>query len=752
MKTTRALTTMLAAICGVMTIEPTLADSYEFAVGEAIPLYVNDAQASYVSVNDGFTVSSSDKLDGQQKNTATATLSLTNPTAGDYLLSISGAHNNANMNLSVAVSGVGGYSTTASTIMPSPGSWSTFRDNLFLFDNLPAGELTLVLTVTGNGGGWKGHYKDFTFKALDGNAFNLLTQDSEPFTTAEGTAYVSTSGNSEIKRGSNSIGSTKSGAKMSFVLYCLEDTKLVFSYSASMKDASATVSWKLNGENCNQSASDTLEYSADWDTYNEYEHDFGILKAGVYILTGTTSRSGGGWSGNYKDFTFDIVSVVDITGDYTLADGVETIVNSVADGVMIDLHGNDLEISSACTFEGKAIFTNSVDATLANLTISGGNNKNLTFGGNLRYVVTGAGGPSAYFRDSNDVIDGEVAPNTHTGGTVFRDLTSDVRVYSFATNCGPGTLVFAGNASVTIPSQYTLPGFESVENAIFVSNANNRLAFDRSGGTFTLSGALNGDSDAALTISIGHNPNVALTGELSAYEGTLGIKHSTDNGYYAMITKPDESTGMPNGTIMMCSTAANNKLQFTKAETYELGALVTEGVVATNAYVYGKSLLKVGAKAGGTFAGNFRDLDSTALSIEKVGADTTWTLTGTNHNFSGTFTVTGGTVVFANEIATAYGSGVTVKSGAYIAGTGVVSSPVTLEDGAKVKLTGTLDAEQTYSLITVASGVAVSGKAEVETDGTYTSGTWRTKWVTNQDGSKTLTGYFAKKGLIITFH
>ena len=77
MKTIRAKTTLLAAtICGVITVCPALADSYEFTAGEAIPLYVNDAQASYVAVNNGFKVSSPGMLDGQQKYTASGFSSL----------------------------------------------------------------------------------------------------------------------------------------------------------------------------------------------------------------------------------------------------------------------------------------------------------------------------------------------------------------------------------------------------------------------------------------------------------------------------------------------------------------------------------------------------------------------------------------------------------------------------------------------------------------------------------------------------
>ena len=66
-----------------------------------------------------------------------------------------------------------------------------------------------------------------------------------------------------------------------------------------------------------------------------------------------------------------------------------------------------------------------------------------------------------------------------------------------------------------------------------------------------------------------------------------------------------------------------------------------------------------------------------------------------------------------------------------------------------VKLTGTLDTTQEYTILTAGSGS--SGKAvAVETDATYTKGVWRTKWVTSGD-TKILKGYYVKPGMVIIF-
>ena len=66
-----------------------------------------------------------------------------------------------------------------------------------------------------------------------------------------------------------------------------------------------------------------------------------------------------------------------------------------------------------------------------------------------------------------------------------------------------------------------------------------------------------------------------------------------------------------------------------------------------------------------------------------------------------------------------------------------------------VKLTGELDTDDEYTILTAGSGS--SGRAtSVEVDTPPTKGRWRTKWVTSGD-TKILKGYYVKPGMVIIF-
>ena len=159
------------------------------------------------------------------------------------------------------------------------------------------------------------------------------------------------------------------------------------------------------------------------------------------------------------------------------------------------------------------------------------------------------------------------------------------------------------------------------------------------------------------------------------------------------------------------------------------------------------------------------------MSIEKVGADTTWTLTSAKHNFSGTFTVSAGKVVFANTEAVALGSQVVVGANGTISGSGTITSPVTFTSGGTVevaaggdtltftdaidastltvKLTGELDTTQEYTILTAGSGSSGRAASVAAVDTPPAKGSWRTKWVSGEGGTKTLVAYFVKPGFVL---
>ena len=228
--------------------------------------------------------------------------------------------------------------------------------------------------------------------------------------------------------------------------------------------------------------------------------------------------------------------------------------------------------------------------------------------------------------------------------------------------------------------------------------------------------------------------------------------------------------------------------------TFPIGALTTEGTDAdtytnTVIYTYKDGVnLEVGARGeGGTFAGNViqKENSNYQTSLVKVGAGT-WTLTGTNHVYGGTTTVKGGRL---NIDSAEFAAGTEViATNAVLGGTGTIKVPITIKKGGTlagsltatagvtfgagslvevaadaasmptisgdvnvanltVRLTGTLDQTQEYTILTAGSGS--SGKATVVVDTPPTKGRWRTKWVAGDGGTKTLVAYFAKPGFVL---
>ena len=467
-------------------------------------------------------------------------------------------------------------------------------------------------------------------------------------------------------------------------------------------------------------------------------------------------------------------------------------------GNTLDLNGRNLavrKVSQTTETVGSAVVTNSNDEVMSTFTSGVGNgklaNKWFVFGGNTRYVVTGSDG--THFRTANEKDgEGKEIANTHTGGTVFSNNTAQVRYYS-PKNFGTGPIIFAGNSNVQLPSSDI--DYSDISNPIEVWGADNKwnLQGFSWGPGLGYSGAWRGTGE--IRVSNGFKPYINFTGSMKAFQGKLITHHSGERGVYLKHTD-----GMPDGTLRMESMAENTDgrsrvyLQPATAAdvTFPIGSLETatnDPGDYTNAYVVcdnsGHTLtLQVGkAMDTATFAAGLRE-DNGTLALEKVGSGT-WTLTGTNHTYTGATTVKAGTLLMNGSLST---SAVTVKNGATLGGTGTISSAVTVEDGGyltgaltlssvpsgsgqilvgatdtefltfsgaidastlTVKLTGELDTEIEYTILTAGSGS--SGKATVVVDTPPTKGSWRTKWVDGEGDTKILKCHFVKPGFVLIF-
>lgn len=64
-----------------------------------------------------------------------------------------------------------------------------------------------------------------------------------------------------------------------------------------------------------------------------------------------------------------------------------------------------------------------------------------------------------------------------------------------------------------------------------------------------------------------------------------------------------------------------------------------------------------------------------------------------------------------------------------------------------MKLSGALDTTQEYTILTAGSGS--TGKPTVVVDTPPARGTWKTKWVAGDGGTKVLKCYFSKPGFML---
>ena len=587
--------------------------------------------------------------------------------------------------------------------------------------------------------------------------------------------------------------------------------KYSFSFDVATYDNYPTVTWRLVGPGVDETFSDRMPPTGnDWDTYTNCTYNLGVLPNGAYTLTMSINSNGRHWAGNYKNFTFTTSGNIDVTAENGLtldadADWSAAIV-SIENGAIINLNGHNLTIGSGIdTLAGTAVFINSVDETLSTLTIANPDNGNLYFGGNLRYVATGT---ATNFRQYNS---GNNLQNTHTGGTVLSNLTAQINFYCPA-NFGTGNLVFAGNASAFMPSNerqdFTSSGGVEVHgsgNSLSVEGIGGAESWDSA--TIKFNGELSGDGE--LTVSNGWQPQIHFAGPSTNFTGTLIVRYHYTQDYSwsrgiffeRAFTEADGSASLENASVLMKNkeTDARNRINIagntSTLVTFPIGALTTEGTDAdtytnTVIYTYKDGVnLEVGARGeDGTFAGNViqKENSNYQTSLVKVGAGT-WTLTGTNHVYGGMTTVKGGrlnidsaeftagtAIIVTNAVLGGTGTikvPITVKEDGTLTGSFTATSTVTFEAGAfvevtadaaatptfsgaidastlTVKLTGELDTDDEYTILTAGSGS--SGRATVVVDNPPTKGSWRTKWVASGD-TKVLKGYFAKPGLTIVF-
>lgn len=165
--------------------------------------YISTDEATLTNCNS----ENSGKDIGSTHNGSTMTMSLNNTAASDYILQFLSGANGLTATIDVNVKG-GGFDQTQSFNISNTGSWTPSVVHAMELKNLPAGNLTLKLTVTSTTGSYAGNYGSFAvypksqYDEIPGN----ITLDKGAYQTAR------------VEGGGN-VGYCSNGATATYTVY-----------------------------------------------------------------------------------------------------------------------------------------------------------------------------------------------------------------------------------------------------------------------------------------------------------------------------------------------------------------------------------------------------------------------------------------------------------------------------------------------------------------------------------------------------
>ncbi len=396
-----------------------------------------------------------------------------------------------------------------------------------------------------------------------------------------------------------------------------------------------------------------------------YQMDFASLGDGGYVnLIGSNSRFN--WTGGAKTFAnrvFAIQStgtgIIDSNGSGPLVIQQNLAITGAPGVRTLTLEGTNTGIN---TFFGNIADGTSGGASVVSLTKS--DNANWALGGVNTYsgaTLVNAGGTTG---DSRLIFQGMQALSPNTTLEVRDSSSSQGRFYFLDDNGG------TSNGSVT--SRNTVPlTFRSLQSSangsttIFVGN-NNTANGGSSAGTAT-------GNTIALGAYISSPQNFGSTGDSVTIAGA--------NGYKLQFA----SIAFPNLTTKGAATTFTINLNPTTASLIVAGGVTPSGSTTnTNS----TPILQLGGTAAGNeingaIANPSNFPTSNALALTKTGTST-WSLSGTN-DYTGTTTVSGGTLLLSSTGSLHASSAVTVSGGA-IGGTGTVNGTVSLTTAGGIDL------------------------------------------------------------------
>ena len=414
--------------------------------------------------------------------------------------------------------------------------------------------------------------------------------------------------------------------------------------------------------------------------------------------------------------------------------------NALGTGVLVinagtvDLHGNSIAFGALSGSSGTLI-TNSVSGlhTLTSTVASG----TATYAGS---IADGAGA---------------IALSKAGAGTM---ILSGTNTYSGATAVNGGIL--------SVSSTSALPGWDSgrfsvgTGASLFVTNAFSEANV----GAMLASGTFAAGSNLGLDISAGSrtfginivDPGANSLGLVKAGANTLVL--SASNSYSGGTTLTSGSLQLGNASALGATTgslAVNNGTLDLNGNSLTVGALsgLSGGVITTSAT--GSITLTTNSATSGTFGGVIQQSGSSTVAFVKQGSGTL-TMTGTNNNFTGATTISGGTLSLATAmlypnlswgtVVTTINGGATLVLGGWgdsaTAGIGKVSfgsGNVVLDNGT-IRYTGGLDGGSLDRPFTIGAGGATLDAAGGANTFTLNYGRSYGTIASAAGGSLTLTG------------
>lgn len=363
--------------------------------------------------------------------------------------------------------------------------------------------------------------------------------------------------------------------------------------------------------------------------------NYGITKAGL-----STGGAVGPFGATNASLVIGPAGTLDLNG-FNVTGGVVTGTGTITN-------------SSATT----ATFTAGNNNTTANLA-------SMLVVGNVQLQLAGTGWNNA---NGNSLLN---VANTHTGGTLLANGNAANWRY-FGIGFGYGTVTFS-NGSFFIPS-VGATSYNLTNNVYMLGNGT--VNEDSTAGT-TRTWSGNWTGTGTMTFSTGHSLIYGLSGDLSAFQGTISV--NTANAF--QLTSAN-NTNASQAVINLLVSGANFQYTGGANQTVQLGDLNTTGNAGTatvKGTVVGTTTWQVGTKnLNSTFGGTIVDNGTALSAVTKVGTGI-WTLSGAN-SYSGATIVSNGLLIVNGSLSG--GGAVTVFGPGGLGGSGTISGAVTFTNNA----------------------------------------------------------------------